>query len=174
MLGQFFQDAFQTPSWGGVLGTSIWEETPGQTRGYAGQIMYHGWTGNALGFPWWSWWKWLVTDLSKLPSWSFRRPHPRPGYATGRRVDRSQLLLWCVCCQRCLIVIVGPYLPERPNDPWGHVVRDITQSKPKCRTNRGSGPGPSLEHHLLRGILAGLCWRCLEDLLDTGILTNAL
>lgn len=46
MLGQFFQDASQA-SWGGVLGMSIWKETPG----YAGEIMYHGWPGNALEPP---------------------------------------------------------------------------------------------------------------------------
>lgn len=76
MLSQFFQDASQTPPWGGVLGMSIREETPGQTWG---KIMYLGWHGNALGFPPVE----LVEVAGDRRVWAsflkLKRPHPRPG-----------------------------------------------------------------------------------------------
>lgn len=62
--------------WGGVSGTSIWEETPGQNLGQPSEIIVLGWPGSTLGQPRRSWWKWLGRWVSEPHGWGCWPHHP--------------------------------------------------------------------------------------------------
>lgn len=64
------------PPGGGVSGTSIWEETPGQNLGQPSEIIVLGWPGSTLGQPRRSWWKWLGRWVSEPHGWGCWPHHP--------------------------------------------------------------------------------------------------